>query len=138
MALAQMLAPEPETLSRREVISSLFVMDEQLKNFARNVKAHLAYGEISAPMLATRADISTKTLNNILNGRHAPQLDTLVKIANGLKCELWQLWLPEFPAEMAHDATFPHLIKTASKLTPVALKNVSHVADLELQAGRRS
>lgn len=113
-------------------------MDEQLKNFARNVKAHLAYGEITAPVLAKRADISPKTLNNILNGRHAPQLDVLAKIAKGLKCELWQLWLPEFPADMAHDATFPHLIRTASKLTPDALKAVSRMADLELQAGRRS
>jgi transcriptional regulator with XRE-family HTH domain len=133
-----MLAPKAETLSRQEVITSLFVIDEQLKNFARNVKAHLAYGEITAPVLAKRAGISAKTLNNILNGRHAPQLDVLVKIAKGLKVELWQLWLPEFPADMAHDATFPLLIKTASRLTPDALKAVFRVADLELQAGRRS
>jgi len=133
-----MLAAEAATLSRRQVISSLFVMDEQLKNFARNVQAHLEYGEITAPVLAKRAGISAKTLNNILNGRHAPQLDVLAKIAKGLKCELWQLWLPEFPADMAHDTTFPHLIRTASKLTPDALKAVSRMADLELQAGRRS
>lgn len=113
-------------------------MDEQLKNFARNVRAQMEHQDLSAAVLAKRAGISTKTVNNALNSRHAPQLDVLAKIAKGLKVELWQLWLPDFPADVAHDATFPHLISTASKLTPEALKAIARLADLELQAGRRS
>jgi transcriptional regulator with XRE-family HTH domain len=113
-------------------------MDEQLKNFARNVLAHMKHQELSTAALAKRASIAPKTLNNVLKGRHAPQLDILTKIAKGLKVELWQLWLPEFPADMAHDDTFPHLISTASKLKPDALKAIARMADLELQAGRRS
>jgi lambda repressor-like predicted transcriptional regulator len=113
-------------------------MDEQLKNFARNVLAQMEHQALSTAALAKRASIATKTLNNVLKGRHAPQLDILTKIAKGLKVELWQLWLPEFPADMAHDDTFPHLISTASKLKPDALKAIARMADLELQAGRRS
>jgi transcriptional regulator with XRE-family HTH domain len=132
-----MMAVKAATLFRGEVIPSL-LMDEQLKNFGRNVVAQMAHREMSTAALAKRAGISPKTLNNVLNGRHAPQLDVLTKIAKGLKMELWQLWLPEFPADMSHDDTFPHLIETASKLTPDALKAVARMADLELQAGRRS
>jgi transcriptional regulator with XRE-family HTH domain len=131
-------ALKAETLFRSEVISSLFIMNEQLKNFGRNVEAHLTHQELSRTDLAKKAGISPKTLNNLLNGRHAPQLDVLTKIADALKVDLWQLWLPEFPADMAHDDTFPHLIETASKLTPTALKAVSRMADLELKAERRS
>lgn len=133
-----MNAPKAETLFRGEVISSLFIMNEQLKNFGHNVEMQMTHQELSTAALAKRAGISPKTLNNLLNGRHAPQLDVLTKIADALKVELWQLWLPEFPADVAHDATFPRLIETASKLTPTALKAVARMADLELEAGRRS
>lgn len=133
-----MLACNAATLFREEVITSLFVMDEQIKNFGRNVHSHMEHQGLTTASLAKRAGIAPKTLNNVLNGRHATQLDVLTKIAKGLKVELWQLWLPEFPPDVAHDETFPRLIATASKLSPVALKAVARMADLELEAGRRS
>lgn len=132
------MAAKAETLFCHEVISSLFIMNEQLRNFGRNVKAHLTHQRLAGAELAKKAGISPKTLNNLLNGRHAPQFDVLDKIAKALKVELWQLWLPEFPADMTHDETFPRLIETASKLTPTALKAVARMADLELEASRRS
>lgn len=112
-------------------------MDEQLKNFGRNVRTLMKHRGLSTARLAKASGIATKTLNNALNGRHAPQLDILAKIAKGLKVELWQLWLPDFPADMGHDDTFPRLVQTASKLSPEALKSIARMADLELQAGRR-
>jgi len=133
-----MSALKAETLFSREVISSLFIMNEQLKNFGRNVKAQLTHQGLAGSELAKKAGIAPKTLNNLLNGRHAPQFDVLDKLAKALKVELWQLWLPEFPADAAHDETFPRLIETASKLTPAARKAVARMADLELQAGRRN
>lgn len=113
-------------------------MNEQLKNFGRNVKAQLTHQGVSGAELAKKAGIAPKTLNNLLNGRHAPQFDVLDKIAKALKVDLWQLWLPEFPADAAHDETFPRLIETAAKLPPTALKAVARMADLELQAVRRN
>jgi len=129
--------PESETLSRCEVIPYLHVMNEQLKNFGRNVVFHMKRQKVSVGTLAKRADISPKTLNNIVKGRHAAQIDTLTSIAAALNVELWQLWLPEFPADAGHDETFPRLIDTASKLPASALKAVARVADLELAAIRR-
>lgn len=91
---------------------------------------------MSTAVLAKKAGVATKTLNNVLNGRHATQSDVLTKIAEALEIEVWQLWLPEFPADAAHDDTFPRLVETAAKLTRSARKAVARVADLEFQAGR--
>lgn len=138
MGEAQISVMQPETLFRGEVIPSLFVMDEELKNFGRNVRAQITRQKLSTAILAKRAGIAPKTLNNLLNGRHAPQSDVLSKIAKGLKVELWQLWLPEFAAEMAHDQTFPMLVETAAKLSPDALKSIARMATLELEAAENS
>lgn len=134
----QILAVQSETLFRREVIPSLCVMDEQLKNFAQNVTAQMKRQRLTTAALAKRAGVAPKTLNNVLNGRHAPQLDVLVKIAKGLKVELWQLWLPEFPADMAHDQLFPKLIEMAARLSPDALKSIARMTTLELEAAENS
>lgn len=136
MAAVQIVAMQSETLFREEVIPSLCVMDEQLKNFSQNVKAQMKRQRLATAALAKRAGVAPKTLNNVLNGRHAPQLDVLVKIAKGLKVELWQLWLPEFPADMAHDALFPKLVLMASKLSPDALKSIARMTTLELEAAQ--
>lgn len=138
MGIVQILAVQTETLFRREVIPSLSVMDENIKNFGHNVRSQMKRQRISTAALAKKAGVAAKTLNNLLNGRHAPQADVLAKIAKGLKVEFWQLWLPEFPADMAHDQTFPILIQTAAKLSPDALKSVARMATLELEAGHRS
>lgn len=133
-----MLAVETATLFRKKVISSLFAMDEQLKHFSRNVVAQMTRQKLTTAQLSKKADVAPKTLNNLLNGRHAPQLDVLAKIADALEVDLWQLWLPELTVDMAHDANFPLLIRTAAQLTPTALKAVARMADLELEAGRRN
>lgn len=138
MAGDQISGLQSETLFRREVIPSLFVMDEQLKDFGRNVRAQITHQKLTTAALARKAAIAPKTLNNLLKGRHAPQADVLVKIAKALKVEFWQLWLPEFPPDMAHDQTFPILISTAAKLKPKALQSVARIAALELEAGQDS
>lgn len=138
MGLPQKFEVNTETLFRERVIHSPFAMDEQLKDFARNVRSHMAHQELTTAALSKKARIAPKTLNNLLNGRHAPQADVLVKIAKALEVEFWQLWLPEFPPDMAHDQTFPVLIATASKLSHDALKSIARMATLELEAGRNS
>lgn len=138
MPALQNIDAQTETLFRGEVIPSQSVMDENLKHFGRNVRAHMARQKLTTATLSKRAGVAAKTLNNVLNGRHAPQQDVLAKIAKGLKVEFWQLWLPEFPADMALDQTFPILIQTAARLSPDALKSVTRMATLELEAGENS
>jgi transcriptional regulator with XRE-family HTH domain len=93
-------------------------MDQRLKDFARNVKAQLAHRKWSEPDLAKAAHLAPKTVNNILKGRHAPQLDKLAAIADALKVPLWQLWIPELDPGIGHDETFPRLVEAAARLSP--------------------
>lgn len=113
-------------------------MDEQLKTFAFNVQRHMTRLKLASAVLASRSKISPKTLNNLLNGRHAPQLDVLSKIADALKVPLWLLWLPDIPFDAPYDEAFPQLVETAAKLSPDALKAVKRVADLEYRASKPS
>jgi transcriptional regulator with XRE-family HTH domain len=109
-------------------------MAERLDNFALNVRAQLLERNWTAPELARRARLSPKTVNNVLNGRHAAQADVLTKIAAALGLELWQMWLPVLPPDAAHDETFPRLVTTAARLSPEAAARVAHIIDLELRA----
>lgn len=122
------------TLSRREVIPFLSVIDEQLKIFAYNVNRHMALQKTGTAFLAAKAKISPKTLNNLLKGRHAPQLDILSKIADALKVPLWLLWMPGHEYDGPHDDAFCRLVETAARLNSDALRSVARVADLELKA----
>jgi transcriptional regulator with XRE-family HTH domain len=109
-------------------------MTQRLDNFAMNMKEQLRERGWTAPELARRAGVSPKSVNNVLNGRHAQQADVLNKIAAALGLELWQMWLPQLPKDAVHDETFPHLVTTAAKLSPEAIGRVAHIVDLELKA----
>lgn len=108
--------------------------DARLDNFASNVKAQLLERGWTAPELARRAGLAPKTVNNVVNGRHAAQVDVLAKIAGALDLELWQMWLPQLPRDASHDETFPRLVMNVVGLTPEAMARISHIVDLELKA----
>lgn len=112
-------------------------MTGRLDNFASNVREQIRERNWTPPELARRAGISPKTVNNIIEGRHHPQLDVLAKIAEALNLELWQMWLPHLPQDAAHDETFPRLVTTAAKLSHEAAARVAHIIDLELKAAQK-
>ena len=103
--------------------------------FVANVKAQLESRAWSAPELARRARISPKTLNNLLNGRHATQLDVLQKIADAFGLELWLMFLPQLPAPHNKRA-FGHLVLEAAKLATEPLERVADFVDFELHHKR--
>jgi transcriptional regulator with XRE-family HTH domain len=111
-------------------------MTQRLDNFATNVAAQLRERRWTAPELARRAGLSPKTVNNVLNGRHAAQVDVLTKIADALGLELWQMWLPQLPKDASHDETFPRLVTSAAKLSPEVCARVVHIVELELKAAK--
>ena len=62
---------------------------------------------INSPrQLAERAKVGSRTVDRILKGEHAGQLDTLEAIATALECAAWQLLVPGLdPKEMPVLAT---------------------------------
>lgn len=109
-------------------------MGERLDNFAMNVREQLKERGWTAPHLARKAGVQPKTVNNILNGRHATQSDVHAKIAKALDLALWQMWLPQLPKDAQHDETFPRLVTGAARLSPDAMDRIAHIVDLELKA----
>lgn len=108
-------------------------MTTAIRQFAEAVRQQLLMKQISAPELAKAAGISAKTVNNILNGRHSPQLDQLVAIASALDMDLWQFWFPDLPAEIGHDDTFPVIVSELAQLSPEARKSIARLIRLELK-----
>jgi len=123
----------PETLFPEKVIGLQALMNELLTTFARNVALQMTHQHLSTVMLAERAGIAPKTLNNILNNRHAPQLDVLAKLAIALNVEFWLLWLPDMPLDAADSKQVHSLLRAVAKLTPASLKMVARLARSEAE-----
>lgn len=81
-----------------------------LATFARNVVLYMNEKKISPTVLALRAGVGEKTVNNLINGRHGPQLRILIKLARALDVEFWKLWMPPFS-----DGTAEHLTQQISQ-----------------------
>ena len=65
--------------------------DERFRN---KLKEKMAEKGIDDATLASRSGLRTDDIRKYLTGRYSPMLDSAVKIANGLGCELSEL-LPE-------------------------------------------
>lgn len=65
--------------------------DERFRN---KLKEKMAEKGIDDADLASRSGLRIDYIRNYLTGRYSPMLDSAVKIANGLGCELSEL-LPE-------------------------------------------
>ena len=80
-------------------------MRDHLDLFWRNVMREMEYRKVTKTVLAARAKVSMKTLNNIERAKKAPQLDTLVRITNALGIEFWRQWVPD---EIVRNLQFRH------------------------------
>jgi transcriptional regulator with XRE-family HTH domain len=92
--------------------------------------------ELSTAQVAQKSSVAPKTINNILAGRHASQIDILVKIANAIGVEFWTLWLPDPPADAKNDRLLQSLVELGSQLSGDALGRITRMAELELNAER--
>lgn len=81
-------------------------LEEALNNYSKNLRVLLSQAELSESdlerelMRTKTKKVSTKTINNIVNSRHPPQLDNLSAIAEHFGVPLWVMFLPELPKEL--------------------------------------
>jgi plasmid maintenance system antidote protein VapI len=125
-----------ETLFRGNVITCLFGMNEQLKTFGTNLVRQMTSAKIGAAVLAEWAGVSVKTVNNVIQGRHATQIDNLAKLADALKVQFWMMWLPDLPPDAKNDRTIQSLMEISTQLSEPALLRITRMAELELNAER--
>lgn len=103
--------------------------------FSRNVKALLEAAKTSAPAgervtqqgIADMAGIALRSLRNQIDGTHAPTLLTVELIAKAFGIEPWQLFVPDFPAELALN---PELRQKAKDTVKRYLQSPKQIRDL--------
>lgn len=111
-------------------------MNEQLKIFGANLLKHMNARQISAAALAEKADVSIKTINNVLQGRHAAQIDKLAKITDALGVQFWTMWLPGSAVDPKNDRIIEGLLESSVHLSGDALVRIARMAELELNSER--
>jgi transcriptional regulator with XRE-family HTH domain len=113
-------------------------MNEELKTFGANLLKHMNARQISAAVLAEKADVSVKTINNIVQGRHATQIDKLAKLCGALDVQFWTMWLPGLTVDPKTDRIIEGLLETSVHLSADALVRIARMAELELNSERSS
>lgn len=121
-----------ETLYQGKPVFSEAVTEELLQVFIRNVEIHKAHQRLSNATLAKKAEISPKTLNNVLAGRHNSQIDVLINIAKGLQVDFWSLWIPELPIDANFTRQFHRLLLNAAQLPLTSLEQLARNAEFLL------
>jgi transcriptional regulator with XRE-family HTH domain len=70
---------------------------------ARSIQLLIAAAGTTAPQIAKRAGVDPKTMNNLINGRFAANLDVLEKIAEAFNLQAWQLLMPDLVQSLLSD-----------------------------------
>lgn len=130
------LQENSETLFRNNVIACSFGMNEQMKIFGANLQKHMNAREMSAAVLADKSGVSIKSISNVINGRHAAQIDKLAKLAEALDVEFWTMWIPGVAVAPQNDLVIQGLLETSVHLSFDALNRISRMAELELNSER--
>lgn len=106
--------------------------DEARATLQRNVRQILATMELSENMLATRANVSQKHVNNITNGRYGCNIDTVAYIAKALGVPTWYLMVPGAGAAFEDARRIATITEGAVKASPeqriMALQTVKKFA----------
>jgi transcriptional regulator with XRE-family HTH domain len=82
-----------------------------------NLKAACVEFDLSTRELAARANISQKSVWNLLNGAHSPRLDTLEAICNCLMVSPVAALTPNIDTGLLVSRRIPRLIESYTKLT---------------------
>lgn len=90
--------------------------EEELKSvFSENIKKY-RNGRFTQESLAERIGVSSQNINDIEGKRRFPRTDTLVKIADALNVEVYQLFIPQDKTPVIIENT-PENEKIRSQMT---------------------
>ena len=90
--------------------------EEELKSvFSENIKKY-RNGRFTQESLAEKIGVSSQNINDIEGKRRFPRTDTLVKIADALNVEVYQLFIPQDKTPVIIENT-PENEKIRSQMT---------------------
>lgn len=106
-------------------------MNEEAKNFARNLKKIMDYHGDTQKKLEKRSGVSQKTISNMLNpgDNTAPGLDNVALVAAAYKLKTWHLLLPDAPLDILINQSVEKLVDNYLHIDQESQDTVLRVAE---------
>ena len=98
--------------------------DELKAVFSDNIKKYRS-GKFTQETLAEKIGVSAQNINDIEGKRRFPRTDTLVKIANALNVEVYQLFVPKDKTPVVIAET-PENEKIRAQMTDEIVEEIRH------------
>ncbi|MBR4791482.1 MAG: helix-turn-helix transcriptional regulator [Treponema sp.] len=92
--------------------------------FSENIKKYRS-GKFTQETLAEKIGVSAQNINDIEGKRRFPRTDTLVKIANALDVEVYQLFIPQDKTPVVIEET-PENEKLRAQMTDEIVEEIRH------------
>ena len=92
--------------------------------FSDNIKKYRS-GKFTQETLAEKIGVSAQNINDIEGKRRFPRTDTLVKIANALNVEVYQLFIPQDKTPVVIEET-PENEKIRAQMTDEIVEEIRH------------
>jgi DNA-binding XRE family transcriptional regulator len=91
----------------------------------------MAETKLSGAEVARLAGIASKSVNNMIHGRHGPNLDHVESVARVFQLTGWQLILPGLHANLARNGHLDALMQHYAEASDQGRANIDRVAELE-------
>jgi transcriptional regulator with XRE-family HTH domain len=93
----------------RALMAALAAFGPKLETLLK--QRDISQAELGRQLKRRGAKISGKTINNIVNARHPPELGNLTAIADYFNVPLWVMLVPDLPLEMVSGEPLKRLDK---------------------------
>jgi DNA-binding XRE family transcriptional regulator len=101
------------------------------ERLSKNLAALMDMQKLSAPIIANRAKVDRKTINNIVRGRFDPRLTVVEKIANVFGMTTWQILATDLEVRKVDSEQVVRLLEDYSNAKDAgraAIMNVAQIA----------
>lgn len=88
-------------------------MNDEAKNFARNLRILMEYHKDTQQLLSKRSGVSQKTISNMLNpgDSNSPNLANVALIAKAYNLQTWHLLFPNAPADILINSSIEKFVE---------------------------
>ena len=101
------------------------------ESLAKNLRHLMDLRELSEGQLATKAKVSQKAINNILNGTSGGTLRVVDRLAKAFNLTAWHMIMPDLPDELISGGAVEKLYKAFISSDTKGRAYIQHVAERE-------
>lgn len=100
------------------------------QTLARTLRLLMEKTGFSEAEVSKRSGVSKKSVNNMLNARHAPNLDHVDAVAAVFGLNLWHVIMPGLPDELIASKSLDELIARYSHANALGRESIDRVAEM--------